>query len=177
MRGRVHLLPLGLLALIFGAAMSGCGEESQGSATTPVKATANDRARDRAVIRRTVKRAKRHATDGSAVKTCRYITPEGQSRAIQAYGFRYGQQLTSCPQMVRFARKVEAPYLSDARRATVRRIRLRGRRARVQVEGPRGKPLPGDERGYGGTVDLDLRKIGSLWQVDDASFVPYGTGE
>jgi hypothetical protein len=186
MRGGVLLLPVALVTLSLCATGSGCGEESQGSANAPAEATASDRGREattsdrgrgRRVIRRTFRRARRQATDGGAVETCRYITPEGQARAIQAYGLRYAKELKSCPQMVRFARKVEAPYLRDARRTTVRRIKLRGVRASVQVEGPRGEPLPGDKRGYGGIVDLELRKIDSRWLVDDTSFVPYGTGE
>jgi hypothetical protein len=81
------------------------------------------------------------------------------------------KELTSCPQMVRFARKVEAPYLNDARRATIRQIRLRlPRQATVQFEGPK-------TGGYGGLVDVQLRKVGSRWQVDDTDFVPYGSGE
>jgi hypothetical protein len=93
-----------------------------------------------------------------------------QKRAIDAYSFRDLMELKSCPQMVRFARKVEASYLGDARRATIKRIKLRLSRAAVEFEGPK-------RGGYGGIVGIDLRKIGSRWQVDDADFVPYGTGK
>jgi hypothetical protein len=159
-----------LLLPLVGIGVSACGEDSRGSSKTPIEASASDRARDRTKIRQTIKRAKREGTDGSATKTCAYITSDGQKRAIEAYSFRYKTDLVSCPQMVRFARKAEAPYLNDARRATIERIRLRGRRASVEVEGPK-------RGGYGGIVGLELRKIGSRWRVDDTTFVPYGTGE
>jgi hypothetical protein len=177
MHSGLPLLVAALLLPIFGTLVSACGEESRGNSDNAVSATASDRSRDRSMIRRTIKRAKHEGTDGSAAKTCRYITSDGQKRAIDAYAFRYMKQLKSCPEMVRFARKAEAPYLNDARRATIERIRLRGRHASVEMEGPRGEPLPGDKRGYGGIVGLELRKIGSRWQVDDTTFVPYGTGK
>jgi hypothetical protein len=170
-------MPLGLKPLIAlplllgpGAAVSACGEDSSGSAQTPT-AEAASASSQRDLIRKTVKRAKREGTDGNATKTCSYITPDGQSRAIQAYSFRYKKELTSCPRMVRFARRAERSYMSDARRATIKRITLRsGGRADVALEGPK-------IGGYGGIVTLVLRKVGSRWLIDDASFVPYGTGE
>jgi hypothetical protein len=169
MRGGQVLL-VALLLSIFGTTASGCGESSSGSTDTPVEATASDHVRERAAIRRTVRRAKHEGTDGSAFKLCRYITPDGQTRAINAYSLRYMKGLKSCPQMVRFARKAEASYLNDARRATIRRIRVQPPRATVQFEGPK-------RGGYGGLVDVQLRKIGSRWQIDDTDFVPYGSGE
>jgi hypothetical protein len=169
MRGGRVLLAI-LLLPILGTMVSGCGEDSLGSSDTPVQATASDRARERATIRRTIRRAKREGTDGSAAKLCSYITSDGQKRAIDAYSLRYMTELKSCPQMVRFARKVERSYLNDARRATIRRITLRTPRASVQFEGPK-------RGGYGGLVDVQLRKVGSRWQVDDTDFVPYGSGE
>jgi hypothetical protein len=159
-----------LLLPLVGVGLSGCGEDSRGSSKTPVEAAAGDRARDRTLIRETLKRAKREGTDGSAAKTCRYITSDGQKRAIAAYSLRYNKDLKSCPQMVRFARKAEAHYLNDARRATIKRIKVRGRRAWVDFEGPK-------IGGYGGIVRVALRKIGPRWGVDDTDFVPYGTGQ
>jgi hypothetical protein len=170
MRSGLRLLLAVLLLPSVGTMVSACGEASSGSSDTPVEAAASDRAHERATIRRTIKRAKREGTDGSAARTCRYITSDGQKRAIDAYSFRYMTELKSCPQMVRFARKVEASYLGDARRAAIKRIKLRLSRAAVEFEGPK-------RGGYGGIVGIDLRKIGSRWQVDDADFVPYGTGK
>ena len=151
---------------------SGCGEEASRGDTVarPVATPAASQAR---TIRRTVRRAKREATDGSARRTCRFITPDGQVRAIQAYSTRYGKPLTSCPAMVRFARKAEASYLRDARRAKVIRVKIKGGRAAVTLEGPPSGP--GDDQG--GLVGLKLRKVNSLWRVDDTDFVPYGTGQ
>jgi hypothetical protein len=159
-------------------ALGGCGEEPSRRDTKPVafRAAAGHAGSEARTIRRTVRRAKREATDGSARRTCRFITPEGQVRAIQAYSARYQEPLTSCPQMVRFARKAEADYLSDARRATIYRIKVQATGATVTLEGPRQK-LPGDKRGYGGRVGLKLVKIDGLWRIDDTDFVPYGTGE
>jgi hypothetical protein len=159
-------------------ALGGCGEETSSGNVEPaaVREASGHAASQARTIRRTVRRAKREATDGSARRTCRFITPEGQVRAIQAYSARYQKPLTSCSQMVRFARKVEADYLSDARRATIYRIKVQDTSATVTLEGPRQK-LPGDKRGYGGRVGLKLLKVGDLWRVDDTDFVPYGTGE
>ena len=153
-------------------ALSGCGEESSRGNAGPAagRDTARLAANEKRTIRRTVRRAKREATDGSARRTCRFITPDGQARAIQAYSARYQQPLSSCPQMVRFARKAESSYLSDARRATIKRVKRSGDRATVTVEGP---PVGG----YGGLIDLELRKLGGLWRVDDTTFVPYGSGQ
>jgi hypothetical protein len=161
-----------VIVLTFAATASGCGEESSGSPPGAVaEPTTIDRARELTTIRRTAKRAKREATDGSAIKTCRYITPDGQRRATDAYALRYGKELLSCPQMVRFARKIEVDYVKDAQRATIRKIRLRlPDRATVQFEGPK-------VGGYGGLVGVQFRKVGSRWRIDDADFVPYGTGE
>jgi hypothetical protein len=163
------------LALLPLVALAGCGEESSRGSTKP--AAGHDAARLAAnevrTIRRTVRRAKREATDGSARRTCRFITPEGQARAIQAYSLRYQQPLSSCAQMVRFARKAEKSYLRDARRATIERVKIRGDRATVTVEGPPSGP--GDDQG--GRIDLELRRLGALWRVDDTTFVPYGSGE
>ena len=171
-------------------ALAGCGSEtsttnggddklpafeaSRGN-TEPAtgQGTARLAANEARTIRRTVRRAKREATDGSARRTCRFITPEGQARAIQAYSARYQQPLSSCPQLVRFARKTEASYMRDARRATIERVKIRGDRATVTVEGPPSGP--GDD--LGGLIDLQLRKLGTLWRVDDTTFVPYGSGE
>jgi hypothetical protein len=158
------------LAALF--AGSGCSEEtSRGDTVARPAATAA--AKQARTIRRVVRRAKSEATDGSARKTCRFITPEGQVRAIQAYSRRYGKPLTSCPQMVRFARKEEASYMRDARRAKVIRIRVSGDRATVTLEGPPS----GNGDDLGGRVGLQLKKVGSAWRIDDADFVPYGTGE
>ncbi len=156
-------------------ALGGCGEEPSRAEVKPAafKEVAVVAANESRTIRRTVRRAKREATDGSARRTCRFITPEGQVRAIQAYSARYQVPLTSCPQMVRFARKAEADYLSDARRATIERIKIRGGRATVTTEGPPSGP--GDT--LGGLVRLKLLKVDGLWRVDDTDFVPYGTGE
>ncbi len=155
-------------------ALGGCGEESsRGNARPAAFKEVAVAANVSQTIRRTVRRAKREATDGSARRTCRFITPEGQVRAIQAYSARYQVPLTSCPQMVRFARKAEADYLSDARRATIERIKIRGGRATVTTEGPPSGP--GDT--LGGLVRLKLLKVDGLWRVDDTDFVPYGTGE
>jgi hypothetical protein len=167
------------LVLLPVLALGGCAEEtSRGNAESAGVREATELAADQAratrrTIRRTVRRAKREETDGSASRTCRFITPDGQARAIQAYSLRYQQPLSSCPQMVRFARKAEADYLSDARRATIKRIKIRDTRATVTVEGPPSGP--GDP--LGGLVGMKLKKLGAVWRVDDTDFVPYGSGE
>ena len=156
-------------------ALAGCGEESSRGNSPPAAGpdVAQLAANEARTIRRTVRRAKREATDGSARRTCRFITPDGQARAIQAYSARYQQPLSTCPQMVRFARKAETSYLSDARRATIKRVRIRGgSRATVTVEGP---PVRAERSG--GQIDLQMRKLGDLWRVDDTTFVPYGSGQ
>ena len=164
-----------LLVVLPVGALAGCGEDtSSGTATASTRAAvATAAANEARTIRRIVRRAKREATDGSARRTCRFITPDGQVRAIQAYSSRYGKPLTSCPAMVRFARKAEASYLRDARRAKVVRIRIAGSRANVTLEGPPSGP--GDD--LGGLVGLKLSKLGSAWRIDDTDFVPYGSGE
>jgi hypothetical protein len=175
-----------LVIALAAVALTGCGSETGKTSGGEDKLTAFESSRGNAeqgparlaanaarTIRRTVRRAKREATDGSARRTCRFITPEGQARAIQAYSARYQQPISSCPQLVRFARKTEAPYLRDARRATIERVKVRGDRATVTVEGPPSGP--GDDQG--GRIDLELRKLGTLWRVDDTTFVPYGSGE
>jgi hypothetical protein len=174
-----------LVLALAAVALAACGSETsktnrddkltafESSRGNTEQGTASIAANAARTIRRTVRRAKREATDGSARRTCRFITPEGQARAIQAYSARYQQPISSCPQLVRFARKKEAPYLRDARRATIERVKIRGDRATVTVEGPPSGP--GDD--LGGRIDLQLRKLGRLWRVDDTTFVPYGSGQ
>jgi hypothetical protein len=146
----------GLLAVL----IAGCGGSDAKSPDETAKSTASEAK----IIRKTMLAGKREATDGSARKTCRYITVAGQRRAIDAYNFTFQKQLRSCLEMVRFARKTEAEYLSNARRATVRRVRVRGRRASVVIEGPRSGP--GDP--MGALLDFYLRKVDGRWKVDNA---------
>jgi hypothetical protein len=162
------LVPLALAMLALGG-LATAGGASDPRRTEPGASTV---AGDRAAIQEALRAGIREATDGSAARTCDYITPEGRAWAIAGYGFRHKRTFRSCAAMVRFARRVEAPYLDDARRSTIRRIRFSGRVALAVVEGPRTR-LPGDKRGYGGLVGVYLTKVGGRWKAMDADFVPH----
>jgi hypothetical protein len=175
-RHQLSALAAAIMTLaVCGVATTGCSDPSDtGTPAAHAAPAARDsisaRARERRRIRRMVRRAKHEGTDGNATKTCRYFTADGQARAIQAYAMRYMRQLASCPAMVRFARKAEKYYLSDARRATIKKVTLQGTRAEVVFEGPK-------RGGYGGLVGVIVREENGRWLVDDTDFVPYGTGE
>jgi hypothetical protein len=138
-------------------AISACAETS---AETHSSASAESTA-----IRNLVRAGIHEATDGTAHRTCRFISPAGHMRMIAAYNFSYERNFTSCDQIVRFERRIDPDSIEDARHALIRRVRIHGDAASVLVA-KRGR--------YGPSYHLYLSRYGKSWKIDNSDVLPAG---
>jgi hypothetical protein len=149
-----RLLPA--LALL-PVAIAGC---SQTSAETRPSA-----ANESSAIRNLVRAGIHEATDGTATRTCRYISDAGHVRMIAAYNFSYQRHFRSCERIVRFERRTDPDSVEDARHARIRQIRIAGDQASVLVakRGP-----------YGPSYHLYMSRDGTSWKIDNSDVLPAG---
>jgi hypothetical protein len=138
-------------------AIAGC---AQTSAETPSSAST-----DSTTLRKLVRAGLREATDGTAARTCRYISDAGHMRMIAAYNFSYQRHFRSCQRIVRFERRIDPDSVEDARHALIRKVTVDGDQASVLVA-KRGK--------YGPAYHLYLSRYGETWKIDNSDVLPAG---
>jgi hypothetical protein len=147
------LVLLGLLPVAIGAC-------AQTSADTRSSTSA-----DATAIRKQVRAGLREATDGTAARTCRYISEAGQMRMITAYNFSYQRHFRSCQRIVRFERRIDPDSVEDARHVLIRKPTVEGDQASVLVA-KRGK--------YGPAYHLYMSRYGDTWKIDNSDVLPAG---
>ena len=147
------LAVLGLLPV----AIAGCAQTSAETRSSP--------STESTAIRKLVRAGLREATDGTAARTCRYISDAGHMRMIAAYNFSYQRNFRSCQRIVRFERRIDPYSVEDARHALIRKVTVAGDQASVLVA-KRGK--------YGPAYHLYMSRYGATWKIDNSDVLPAG---
>jgi hypothetical protein len=100
-------------------------------------------------------------------RACRYATPRGRQRLLEAFNSSSGPDYPDCPTIV--ADEVEN-YPETVRRLRhgleVDVLRVSARRARVRVADGSGP--------FAGSGHLALVKVERRWRIDNSDLIPYG---